>query len=62
MINFAIGGPEERMPLPVVHAFGVLKKAAALVNQQYGLDQKLSHAIAQAAGICPLLAWDSPRR
>jgi fumarate hydratase class II len=49
MINFKIGGPEERMPLPVIHAFGYLKKAAALVNQTYGLDSKLTSAIAQAA-------------
>uniref|UniRef100_A0A914RLP6 fumarate hydratase n=1 Tax=Parascaris equorum TaxID=6256 RepID=A0A914RLP6_PAREQ len=28
-MNFKIGGPEERMPLPVIHAFGILKKAAA---------------------------------
>uniref|UniRef100_A0A1I7X2U1 Uncharacterized protein n=1 Tax=Heterorhabditis bacteriophora TaxID=37862 RepID=A0A1I7X2U1_HETBA len=30
-MNFKIGGSEERMPLPVVHAFGILKKAAAVV-------------------------------
>uniref|UniRef100_A0AC35TM68 Fumarate hydratase n=1 Tax=Rhabditophanes sp. KR3021 TaxID=114890 RepID=A0AC35TM68_9BILA len=49
MINFKIGGPEERMPLPVIHAFGYLKKAAAIVNTQFGLDKKLSDAISQAA-------------
>ena len=27
--NFKIGGPRERMPDPIVEAFGVLKKAAA---------------------------------
>ena len=27
--NFKIGGPRERMPEPVVRAFGVLKRAAA---------------------------------
>jgi fumarate hydratase, class II len=47
---FKIGGPEERMPLPVIRAFGYLKKAAATVNQEYGLDGKLVSAISQAAG------------
>uniref|UniRef100_A0A914VLS2 fumarate hydratase n=1 Tax=Plectus sambesii TaxID=2011161 RepID=A0A914VLS2_9BILA len=49
MINFKIGGPEERMPLPLVHAFGVLKKASALVNQEYGLKPELAKAISNAA-------------
>ena len=48
---FKIGGPEERMPLPIIRAFGYLKKAAASVNQEYGLDTKLVAAISQAAGI-----------
>ena len=30
MINFPIGGPEARMPLALIHAFGVLKKCSAL--------------------------------
>lgn len=30
--NFKIGGPRERMPEPVVRAFGVLKRAAAKVG------------------------------
>ncbi len=29
--NFKIGGPRERMPEPVITAFGVLKRAAAKV-------------------------------
>jgi len=49
-MNFKIGGIEERMPLPVIHAFGILKKAAALVNTEFGLDKKLTDAICQAAG------------
>ncbi|CAI5445013.1 unnamed protein product [Caenorhabditis angaria] len=48
-MNFKIGGPEEHMPLPVIHAFGILKKAAALVNTEFGLDKKLADAISQAA-------------
>ena len=46
--NFKIGG--ERMPLPLIHAFGVLKKAAALTNMKLGmLDAKLGDAIVKAA-------------
>ena len=46
--NFKIGG--ERMPLPLIHAFGVLKKAAALANMKLGaLDAKLGDAIVKAA-------------
>jgi fumarate hydratase class II len=37
------------MPLPLIQAFGVLKKAAAHVNQQFGLDPKVAEAISQAA-------------
>ena len=47
--NFDIGGPAERLPAPLIKAFGVLKKAAAKVNVTYGLDPKLSVAIQQAA-------------
>ena len=46
--NFRIGG--ERMPLPLVHALGIVKKAAATVNQRLGkLDAKLANAIVSAA-------------
>lgn len=37
------------MPVPVVRAFGILKKSAAIVNKQYGLDSKNADAIIQAA-------------
>lgn len=47
--NFDIGGPAERLPAPLIKAFGVLKKAAAKVNVTYGLDPKLGDAIQQAA-------------
>merc|ERR1711931_496209 len=49
VMNFPIGGPSERMPLPVIKAFGVLKKAAAEVNKEFGLDPKVADAISQAA-------------
>src|SRR5262245_42516523 len=46
--NFRIGG--HRMPLPLIHGFGLLKQAAAEVNVQLGaLDRKLGAAIAAAA-------------
>ena len=48
--NFDIGGARERMPAPVVAAFGVLKGAAARVNARLGdLDPKLAAAISDAA-------------
>lgn len=48
--NFKIGGPREVMPEPVVKSFGILKRAAAKVNQDLGaLDPKLAQAIQQAA-------------
>ncbi|KAK6741105.1 hypothetical protein RB195_009142 [Necator americanus] len=49
MLTFKIGGPEERMPLPMLHAFGILKKAAAMVNVEFGLDKKIADAICKAA-------------
>ncbi|XP_059480905.1 fumarate hydratase, mitochondrial-like isoform X2 [Neocloeon triangulifer] len=49
VMNFPIGGETERMPVPVVTAMGMLKKAAALVNKEYGLDPKVADAISQAA-------------
>ncbi|KIJ45649.1 hypothetical protein M422DRAFT_67105 [Sphaerobolus stellatus SS14] len=47
--NFDIGGPTERLPPPLIKAFGVLKKAAATVNMTYGLDPKVGKAIQEAA-------------
>lgn len=47
--NFKIGGERERMPLPVVRAFGLLKKAAAQANVNFGLEPKVAQAIVQAA-------------
>src|SRR5436305_9545554 len=46
--NFRIG--EERMPLPLIRALAIVKRAAAEVNQSLGLlDRKRAHAIVQAA-------------
>lgn len=35
--NFKINQPQDRMPPPIVKAFGILKGAAATVNMRYGL-------------------------
>lgn len=35
--NFKINQPQDRMPPPVIRAFGILKGAAAKVNVNYGL-------------------------
>ncbi len=46
--NFRIGG--ERMPLPVINAFGIQKRAAAEANMRLGeLDPELGGAIVRAA-------------
>lgn len=49
--NFRIGIERERMPLALIRAFGILKKAAATVNcgMVNGLDPHLAHAITTAA-------------
>ncbi|QLQ82216.1 hypothetical protein HG537_0G04710 [Torulaspora globosa] len=48
--NFKIGGVRERMPEPIIRAFGVLKKSAAIVNESLGsLDPKIAEPIKQAA-------------
>lgn len=38
LMNFKIGGERERMPVPVVRAFGILKKSAAIANLSFGLE------------------------
>ncbi|MBI1301808.1 MAG: class II fumarate hydratase [Alphaproteobacteria bacterium] len=46
--NFKIGG--ERMPAPLVRAFGIQKKASAITNVELGvLNKKLGDAIIKAA-------------
>jgi fumarate hydratase class II len=48
LMNFKIGA--ETMPVPLIRAFGVIKRAAALANKDLGkLDQRLADAIAEAA-------------
>jgi len=46
--NFKIG--TERMPLPLIRAYGILKRAAAEANMEMGLlDKKIAKAIVAAA-------------
>jgi fumarate hydratase, class II len=48
LVHFAIG--KDTMPASLIRAFGILKKAAALVNQDLGkLPQEKARLIAQAA-------------
>src|SRR5437899_3778304 len=48
--HFSIGGPTERMPVEVVRAFGILKKACAQVNAEIGkLAKEKADLIIQAA-------------
>ncbi|MBW2225521.1 MAG: class II fumarate hydratase, partial [Deltaproteobacteria bacterium] len=47
-MNFRIG--KEKMPIEIVHAFGVLKKAAALTNHELdNLDKNVCDLIVRAA-------------
>lgn len=40
--NFRINQPQDRMPAPIIKAFGILKGAAATVNMRYGLGMPTS--------------------
>ncbi|XP_024357134.1 fumarate hydratase 1, mitochondrial [Physcomitrium patens] len=66
--NFEIGDESERMPKQLVEALGILKKAAAIVNMEYGLDKKYGEAIVKAASEVaegkltdhfPLVVWQT---
>ena len=66
--NFKIGGLRERMPEALIHALGTVKRAAAEVNKDYGLDPRVAEAIIQAAGEVargdlddhfPLVVWQT---
>ncbi len=55
--NFPISG--QRFGRSFIHALGLLKKAAALTNQELGnLDSKIAEAIAAAAGEVAVGEWD----
>ncbi|KAH0949501.1 hypothetical protein HN011_006647 [Eciton burchellii] len=69
VMNFPIGDTFERMPYGVIVAMGILKKAAAEVNKEFGLDPKIADCISKAADdvICgklyndhfPLVIWQT---
>src|SRR3546814_9017484 len=46
--NFPFG-PDERMPIGIVHALAIVKQAAARVNRGHGSDSGLADAIEAAA-------------
>lgn len=48
--NFKINQPQDRMPPPVITAFGILKGAAATVNMKFGLGTY--YAGERASKIC----------
>ena len=59
------------MPLEVIHALALVKKAAATVNVRYGLDAKVAAAIGAAADEVvagkldahfPLVIWQTGQR
>lgn len=57
--NFKIGHNErERMPIEVIHAYGLLKKACAKVNVKLGLDAKIAGYIQQASEEVAQGKWD----
>lgn len=49
LTNFDIGGPTERMPLPVIKALAILKLCAAEVNKEFDLKSDIADAIKLAA-------------
>ena len=56
--NFPIGG--ERMPIEIIHALALIKRAAAEVNRESGeLDSRLASAIASAADEVMQGKWDN---
>lgn len=70
LVNFKIGhNQHERMPIEVVHALAIVKKAAATVNSRlYGMDKKVADAIVSAANEViagkldehfPLVVWQT---
>ncbi|XP_034490007.1 probable fumarate hydratase, mitochondrial [Drosophila innubila] len=69
-LNFPIGDIAERMPMPIIQAMGILKKACAEVNKNFGMDAKLADAVSAACddvisgkhyqkGHFPLVIWQT---
>lgn len=48
LMNFKIGGPADKMPIEIIRAFAILKKAAALTNKDLGvLSEEKANLIAK---------------
>ncbi|XP_020807435.1 fumarate hydratase, mitochondrial-like [Drosophila serrata] len=69
-MNFPIGGYAETMPMPLIQAMGILKKACAEVNRNFGLDPQISEVVSCACddvisgkfyrqGHFPLVIWQT---
>jgi fumarate hydratase, class II len=57
--NFKIGGVQARMPIEIVHAFGILKKCAAVVNMEYGvMPSDIGKKIVEVADEVIAGKWD----
>lgn len=56
--NFKIGGARERMPEPVIKAFGVLKRAAAKV----GKGHQLAAGMLRANAVCSMHSGNQHRQ
>lgn len=52
--NFRINQPQDRMPPPIIKAFGILKGAAAKVNMRYGLGKLRSRDDNPASRWCSM--------
>jgi fumarate hydratase, class II len=68
IMNFDIAADTDRMPLPVIYAFGTLKQATSKANRDFGLDAKIAEAIETAAAEVaagklddnfPLVVWQT---
>lgn len=60
--NFKINQPQDRMPPPIVRAFGILKGAAATVNMQFGLGMWTTSTLARGSTndcVCRPDDWQS---
>ena len=58
--NFRINQPQDRMPPPIVRAFGILKGAAATVNIKYGLGTAPSHTSSGSTNEIQTLSLERP--
>ena len=52
--NFKINQPQDRMPPPIVRAFGILKGAAATVNMKFGLGASSELELCSSSTLCLL--------